>query len=209
MSRQPTKPDSDPTPAPPILNYFGPANESKLIPLRQFNSEAEAICARSRLESEGIRTQVTGGALRTLMSGYGQVVKGVELFVLAADFNRAQEILTQIDARKAARRAAHEAKFKCPRCGSITNQKVGRFCMKLGAFLFAIGYLAFFVPLLFHSPPSRWTEILSWIPILMLVGLMLIIIPTGRRTCLTCGKNFKTSAEVSDDDDDDYSQTSA
>jgi hypothetical protein len=207
MNPDPAKSDP-PKPTPPVLNYLSPMHDSRFAKLRTFNTSAEANLARSRLESEGITTQLAGGGVRATLGIYSPIGLGADLFVLQEDAERAKKILDGIDARRAARFEAESKMYVCPRCGSHDTRPFGKIGARIGVSMFflsivsaALWALGPFRNLSFLNPIS---SVLSPLAFTVYLGLIPIGIAFGRRTCLNCGKDFKPRpSQQSDDDDSD------
>lgn len=74
------------------------AMPDELIELARFPTSEEASIVRGQLESEGIRTELSGEAVAGWLWHFGTAVGGVRLLISAADADRAQVILGAVSA---------------------------------------------------------------------------------------------------------------
>ncbi len=83
--------------------------------LRKYPSVIEAQIAQTKLESEEIECFVRDEYLANIMALYTNALGGIRLDVQEADFERATQILQEVD--------ASVEKIVCPQCGSDRVKK--------------------------------------------------------------------------------------
>jgi hypothetical protein len=169
--------DSDPvdphSPA-PILDYRPVGPPAKTVRLRRFSSEFEANLALSAMRAQGIRAQLVGETVQTVLGVYGTATNGVDLLVNEDDADDARGILEKIDHRRAqrtARTAAH-----CPRCQSVLTRNFGLRRALVGCVLLLMGAPILIIP-----------GGLVWALILFVAAVTVLILSMNRHTCRQCG----------------------
>jgi len=115
----------------------------KWVTIATFNFSHEAHLARTRLESQGIPTNIADEQIVSLNWLYAPAIGGIKLNVLESDMQRAKEIFAEgsnIDPPKA---------LQCPKCHSMDIEYQG-FWRKV----FFLSWIFFIAPIPFLK--KKW-----------------------------------------------------
>ena len=89
--------------------------DEKFTLLRRFQYSSEAIIYQGKLESQGIEVFLRDNNIVDSNPLYSNAVGGVQMFVLTADFNKANEILGDVSLYSV---DEENQPLKCPKCGA-------------------------------------------------------------------------------------------
>lgn len=173
----PQRPVSGHQSPPPILDYQAHGRPGQSVRVRRFSSVFEANLALSAVESRGIRAQLVGEAVQTVMGPYGMGSIGVDLLVTENEAADARHILDEIDHRRADRAAAAEVSPRCPRCGHALSRGYDRRRLVAGLVL-----------MMMVAPVAFIGDSIAGIALVLLfaLGAGLLVAAIGRRTCRRC-----------------------
>lgn len=88
--------------------------EEKFIFLRRFQYSSEAIIYQGKLESQGIEVFMRDNNIVDSNPLYSNAVGGVKIFVKTEDFDKANEILGEVNLFSV---DDDDEPMKCPKCG--------------------------------------------------------------------------------------------
>ncbi len=89
--------------------------EEKFTLLRRFQYSSEAIIYQGKLESQGIEVFLRDNNIVDSNPLYSNAVGGVKMFVKTEDFNKANEILSEVSLYAV---DDENQPMKCPKCGA-------------------------------------------------------------------------------------------